>query len=379
MSNFILKDDLAGISTNWENLEVPDLFGPAKAYALSHQEKPFDYYVNRLLRLTSGGVRALDAGCGTGTWCLPLAQLFDEVIGIDQNRRRVDMAKWLMNKAGTKRIKIEYGDVRELEIEDESLDFVFCYGVIISYLSLKSVLKEFHRVLKPGGLVYICLNGKGWSYYLRDEYSKKSRNNRVIGMRSLYKNICHSHHSNINKQLSEFVARYSCDSQFKKLIANRLELNIEEIDSLIEKLLKPVDMEDITLPASIKGQGVPQLAGLIDRLLSTIYSEDQISLAETLDIIKTECDEEFVKVYGQDLLNLFSGLKSTFSYTTSGQEYNPTEVENIINEIGFNDFCWAGESELLGKNAIDCNCEPVFISKYSNELAVWEFLSTKNT
>jgi ubiquinone/menaquinone biosynthesis C-methylase UbiE len=378
MTNFVIKDDLEGIATLWDNLDIPDIFGPAKEYALTHQEKTFDYYVNRLLRLTPSGGRALDAGCGTGTWCLPMSQLFDEVIGIDQNRRRVDLAKWLVHKSGSERVHIDYGDVRELEIEDESLDFVFCNAVIISYLSLKSVLREFHRVLKPGGLVYVCLNGQGWTYYLKEDYGKKSPDKRVIGMRGLYKNICQRQHFNINNQLSEFVAIFAYDTQFKSSLSKKLKISIENTDHLIESLLKPISLNEITFPKSIIGKDdVQRLAYLVDLFLEDVVESKTPKLTNTLSLIVKECDKEYKKIFGKDLLNLFSGLKNSFSFITSGQEYTPEEVGKIIDVTGYGEFRWAGESSVIGKEGLDNKCDPLFLTEYNGNLCVWEFLTNK--
>ena len=58
------------------------------------------------------------------------------------------------------------GQAEQLEsLKDNSVDFVYCYGVFM-FLNQQKALTEISRVLKPGGRLYICTNSYGWWLYL---------------------------------------------------------------------------------------------------------------------------------------------------------------------------------------------------------------------
>src|SRR5206468_2331790 len=61
----------------------------------------------------------------------------------------------------------------------------------IMHTHAPSTLAEFFRVLKPGGRVYACLDGDGWSHYLIRERGQKEPNLIEVGKTTLYKTAWH--------------------------------------------------------------------------------------------------------------------------------------------------------------------------------------------
>jgi SAM-dependent methyltransferase len=57
------------------------------------------------------------------------------------------------------------GYLEKLAYADESFDAVFCYGVFM-FTQMPLALREFHRVLKPGGRFYLNANSWGWYLHL---------------------------------------------------------------------------------------------------------------------------------------------------------------------------------------------------------------------
>lgn len=103
----------------------------------------------------------LDAGCGFGQWTFALANLNRTVTGIDLCNERINICQQLKEIIGNKNLEFLSGSIENLPYEDNSFDGIFSYSVI--YLTdYRKTLKEYHRVLKPGGLVYFCTNGLGW-------------------------------------------------------------------------------------------------------------------------------------------------------------------------------------------------------------------------
>lgn len=124
---------------------------------------PFSFYVERVKRLGFvGKEQVLDVGCGFGQWTAALALLNNKVVALEQNPSRLAIAEALIRKAGLTNVEFALGDALSLLDRGESVfDAVFCYGVFM-FLDRQKAIKEFWRVLKPGGDLYICTNAFGW-------------------------------------------------------------------------------------------------------------------------------------------------------------------------------------------------------------------------
>lgn len=103
---------------------------------------------------------ALDFGCGPGRGIVRFANLFDRIDGIDISQGNIDNARVYVNQHNLsftpqlhKNNGVDIGD-----ISDCSYDVVFsmiCMQHICVYDIRYGLLKEFLRVLKPGG--HICI------------------------------------------------------------------------------------------------------------------------------------------------------------------------------------------------------------------------------
>jgi SAM-dependent methyltransferase len=123
---------------------------------------PFTYYLKRVRQIDFVGFSdVLDVGCGNGQWMLALAAYNQHVFGVDPNAKRVATANSLFEKLWVKNACAHEGDALQLKFPDERFDAVFCYGVFM-FLDRQAALNEFHRVLRPGGKLYICTNARGW-------------------------------------------------------------------------------------------------------------------------------------------------------------------------------------------------------------------------
>lgn len=105
--------------------------------------------------------RALEIGCGPGRLLRPMSRLFGEVHG-------VDVADGMVTKARERLREIPHahahvGSGSDLaQFADESFDFVYSYAVFQHIPSGEVVfnyLREAVRVLKPGGLIRVQMNG----------------------------------------------------------------------------------------------------------------------------------------------------------------------------------------------------------------------------
>jgi SAM-dependent methyltransferase len=100
----------------------------------------------------AAGKRVLDAGCGLGYGIEILSSAgAAEVIGLDLNAEAVEEARRRINGAGS----IQQGDIQGLDFGDDSFDLVVCFETIEHVEEAPAALAEFHRVLRPGGVLLL--------------------------------------------------------------------------------------------------------------------------------------------------------------------------------------------------------------------------------
>jgi len=110
--------------------------------------------------------RILDAGCGMGNVALYLAKKFS------WNIEGIDILDWNIEKAGKKsmylsmenRVHFQVMDYAKLYFTDNHFDGVYTMETLVHARDYRKVLKEFYRVLKPGGEIVLI------------EYSLASKN-----------------------------------------------------------------------------------------------------------------------------------------------------------------------------------------------------------
>jgi SAM-dependent methyltransferase len=100
----------------------------------------------------------LDAGCGVGHWgrvLAPFLSIEAEVIGVDREPEWVEKAAATAKAKGLKRFSYEQADVNKLPFEDGRFDLATCQTLLIHVAEPRAVVREFARVLKPGGLLVL--------------------------------------------------------------------------------------------------------------------------------------------------------------------------------------------------------------------------------
>jgi ubiquinone/menaquinone biosynthesis C-methylase UbiE len=105
--------------------------------------------------------RALEIGCGPGRLLRPMSKHFGEIHGIDVSDEMIARAR--ANLRGIPHAHVHHTSGADLSpFADESFDFVYSYAVFQHIPSREVVmqyLSEAHRVLKPGGLLRVQING----------------------------------------------------------------------------------------------------------------------------------------------------------------------------------------------------------------------------
>ena len=98
----------------------------------------------------------LDAGCGIGHWGRVLAPFLSPdaaLTGVDREPEWVEKATALAKAKGLSRFSYRQDDANSLPFGDAQFDLVTCQTLLIHVPDPRATLKEFMRVLKPGGLL----------------------------------------------------------------------------------------------------------------------------------------------------------------------------------------------------------------------------------
>ena len=136
------------------------------AAAATRFRSEYDYAVFEYLRsakvlqaLDRAGVRVagrvLDAGCGGGGTALSLAEESAFAVGLDLEARFAGSGTRLAAEKSIANAAFVQGDGARLPFQDATFDFVFSHSVIEHVTTAPGYLRECHRVLRPGGVLYL--------------------------------------------------------------------------------------------------------------------------------------------------------------------------------------------------------------------------------
>ncbi len=105
------------------------------------------------------GSRGLDVGCGVGLYALWLAEAVGQggrVVAIEPEPAKVEVARALVGgEIGGERLQFEQGDGTAIPLPDRSVDWVWCGDVLHHIVETEKALREFLRVVRPGGRIIV--------------------------------------------------------------------------------------------------------------------------------------------------------------------------------------------------------------------------------
>ncbi|HLQ84308.1 MAG TPA: demethylmenaquinone methyltransferase [Pseudogracilibacillus sp.] len=105
------------------------------------------------------GSKALDVCTGTGDWAISLADEVGEsgtVTGLDFSENMLSIAHEKNQEKQLKQLNFIHGNAMDLPFESNTFDYVTIGFGLRNVPDYLTVLKEMHRVVKPGGTV-VCL------------------------------------------------------------------------------------------------------------------------------------------------------------------------------------------------------------------------------
>jgi len=119
--------------------------------------EPGDFFV---------GKSCLDAGCGGGRYSIAMSKMGAEsVVGIDLGEEGLEDARRRASSLVIGNIEFQRASVLALPFDSNRFHFACCSGVLMGTPGVERGLAELHRVLKPGGSLYLLLYGEGGLYW----------------------------------------------------------------------------------------------------------------------------------------------------------------------------------------------------------------------
>jgi ubiquinone/menaquinone biosynthesis C-methylase UbiE len=106
----------------------------------------------------AGGMRVLDAGCGSGYGTAELANAA-AVVAIDISASAVTHARSAFARPG---VHFLQGACESLPLADESFDLLLAFEVIEHLERWQDMLSEARRVLRPSGVLLVSTPNKAW-------------------------------------------------------------------------------------------------------------------------------------------------------------------------------------------------------------------------
>ena len=110
--------------------------------------------------------RILDLGCGNGAQSVYLARMGYDVHGIDVSEEAIGIAREYVSQEG---LDVVFAAERcdELSFDPDFFDAAICHGVL-DHVPMDTAVRsceEIHRVLRPGGLLFVSLASTRSSLY----------------------------------------------------------------------------------------------------------------------------------------------------------------------------------------------------------------------
>ena len=102
------------------------------------------------------GSRAIDLGCGPQGVLDLLSERVGSagrVVGLERNRKPVEMAKRFVADRGLKNVEVVQGDATATRLPGASFDLVHARLVLVNVPYVEAVIREMVRLARPGGVV----------------------------------------------------------------------------------------------------------------------------------------------------------------------------------------------------------------------------------
>lgn len=145
----------------------------AKIYVKYTADKLLQFQLNKFISLVPKKAKVLDIGCGGGRDVAYFLEENLDAFGIDTSNEILKEAKALAKKDVFKKM-----DMLSLKFKENTFDGLWVVASLFHLTKKDSptALKEFFRVLKPGGIIYISVKeGQGEKVIMQEKYNNLPR------------------------------------------------------------------------------------------------------------------------------------------------------------------------------------------------------------
>ena len=165
-----MADTIADIQRYW-NTRIHDLEMTSHPVGtLAFFDDLDDYRFDKLHYLPQlvdfggfAGESLLEVGCGIGTDLVRFAKGGAKVIGVDLSQTAIDLAAKNFALHGVTPVELRVANGEALPYADGAFDHVYGHGVIQYTADPAQLIRECHRVLKPGGTgIFMVYNRVSW-------------------------------------------------------------------------------------------------------------------------------------------------------------------------------------------------------------------------
>lgn len=135
-----------------------------------------EYRESLILGLVKGEVEkgsiVLDAGCGSGSLLFKLADLGYRVYGLEQSREYVrEISRTIKSVKSSNVLNVRQGSIANLPYPEKSFDLVVSGEVLEHVADDAKAIREFFRVLKPGGTCVVSVPADPELWDFTDEWA----------------------------------------------------------------------------------------------------------------------------------------------------------------------------------------------------------------
>ncbi|MCK0195790.1 class I SAM-dependent methyltransferase [Ancylobacter sp. 6x-1] len=103
------------------------------------------------------GLAVADICCGIGDFAVLVHKEFQpsRIVALDHSRSSLAYARKVADDFGIQGIEYTYGDAAQMLVSDNQFDFVTCRHSLQIFNRPELILKELHRICRPGGRIYV--------------------------------------------------------------------------------------------------------------------------------------------------------------------------------------------------------------------------------
>jgi ubiquinone/menaquinone biosynthesis C-methylase UbiE len=163
-------DEIAAIQRYWNerihDLEMTTHPAGTREFFADLDEYRFDKlrYLPQVVDFAAyRGRRLLEVGCGIGTDLVRFARGGALVTGVDLSATAIDLARKNFAANGVIPQELLVANGEALPFDDHTFDVVYGHGVVQYTADAPRLIRECHRVLKPGGdAIFMVYNRLSW-------------------------------------------------------------------------------------------------------------------------------------------------------------------------------------------------------------------------